>query len=75
MYTIYIYLCTVVDEWVWFHLQVTKDPLPAAEVTEVWDNLKDHGVLVGKGGLYGTVRGYTCNYLNYSTSTRMAWLN
>ena len=35
--------------------QESKEPLPAAEVTEIWENCKNHGVLIGKGGLYGTV--------------------
>ena len=36
--------------------QKTKDPLPPNELFEIWDNIKERGVLVGRGGLYGTVR-------------------
>lgn len=32
----------------------SKDPLAADEMTDIWENMKDLGVLVGKGGLYGT---------------------
>eukprot|EP00731_Ephydatia_muelleri_P026137 Em0018g237a len=31
------------------------EPLPATEVNEIWERLKDSGVLVGKGGLHGNV--------------------
>ncbi|XP_077982200.1 alanine--glyoxylate aminotransferase 2, mitochondrial-like isoform X2 [Glandiceps talaboti] len=32
----------------------TRNPLPADQVGDVWEDMKDMGVLVGKGGLYGT---------------------
>ncbi|XP_070575639.1 alanine--glyoxylate aminotransferase 2, mitochondrial-like [Ptychodera flava] len=32
----------------------TRNPLPPNEVGDVWEDMKDMGVLVGKGGLYGT---------------------
>ena len=32
----------------------TKTPLPADSVNQIWEDMKDMGVLVGKGGLYGT---------------------
>ena len=35
--------------------KATREPLPPDEVGEIWENCKDNGVLVGKGGLYGTV--------------------
>ena len=31
------------------------EPLPATEVNEIWERVKDNGVLVGKGGLHGNV--------------------
>lgn len=36
-------------------LQASRDPLPADEVASIWETTKDLGVLIGKGGLYGTV--------------------
>ena len=48
--TIYPFICTS-----FISIQETKEPLPAAEVTEIWENCKNCGVLIGKGGLYGTV--------------------
>ena len=35
-------------------LQSTREPLEAARVNYIWDGCKDLGVLLGKGGLYGT---------------------
>ncbi|XP_019849338.1 PREDICTED: alanine--glyoxylate aminotransferase 2, mitochondrial-like [Amphimedon queenslandica] len=40
-------------------LELVKDkasraPLPPEEVFEIWDFIKDNGVLIGRGGLYGT---------------------
>jgi alanine-glyoxylate transaminase/(R)-3-amino-2-methylpropionate-pyruvate transaminase len=32
----------------------TKEPLPAVDFNKIWDYCKDNGVLIGKGGLYGT---------------------
>ncbi|XP_065915308.1 alanine--glyoxylate aminotransferase 2, mitochondrial-like [Dysidea avara] len=33
----------------------SRQPLPAAEVSKIWEKCKDMGVLLGKGGLYGNV--------------------
>ena len=35
-------------------IQATREPLPAERVNYIWDGCKDLGVLLGKGGLYGT---------------------
>ena len=40
------------------NLQVTKEPLSFIDVMEIIDNLKEHGILVGKGGIYGSVSMY-----------------
>ena len=37
------------------HLQETKEPLPAQEVNTIWESCREDGVLLGKGGLYGSV--------------------
>ncbi|CAB4032191.1 alanine--glyoxylate aminotransferase 2, mitochondrial-like, partial [Paramuricea clavata] len=31
----------------------SKNPLPAPDIVEIWDDIKDMGVLIGRGGLYG----------------------
>lgn len=31
------------------------DPLGAADFVEIWENCKDMGVLIGRGGFYGNV--------------------
>jgi alanine-glyoxylate transaminase/(R)-3-amino-2-methylpropionate-pyruvate transaminase len=33
----------------------TRKPLPAEKVNKLWEDTKDLGILVGKGGLYGSV--------------------
>lgn len=33
----------------------TNAPLPGPDVVSIWEAIKDNGVLVGKGGLYGSV--------------------
>ena len=35
--------------------QETRTPLPAPDVSEVHEQMREMGVLVGKGGLYGSV--------------------
>ena len=37
-------------------LQESKTPLPAEKFVPIWEDIKDMGVLIGKGGLYGNVR-------------------
>ena len=37
-----------------FYTQKSRNPLPAERVNYIWDGCKDLGVLLGKGGLYGT---------------------
>uniref|UniRef100_A0A3P8WWM5 Alanine--glyoxylate aminotransferase 2, mitochondrial n=1 Tax=Cynoglossus semilaevis TaxID=244447 RepID=A0A3P8WWM5_CYNSE len=34
-------------------LQVSRDPLPTEDMLEIFEEVKDMGVLIGKGGLYG----------------------
>jgi alanine-glyoxylate transaminase / (R)-3-amino-2-methylpropionate-pyruvate transaminase len=33
----------------------TRKPLPIEKVNPIWENIKNMGVLIGKGGLYGNV--------------------
>ena len=35
--------------------QETRAPLPVEEVNKIWESCKDNGLLIGKGGLYGSV--------------------
>ena len=42
-------------------------------VNEIWENLKDHGVLVGKGGLYSNVSSWCI--LNSSTARSYSFQN
>ena len=35
--------------------QVSRDPLPGDEVASIWEDTKEMGVLIGKGGLFGNV--------------------
>ena len=35
--------------------QETKEPLPKEEVAAIWENCKDHGLLLGTGGEYSNV--------------------
>ena len=35
--------------------QETRECLPPDHVNEIWEAMKDYGVLVGKGGFYGNV--------------------
>ena len=37
----------------------TRTPLPAADVLSIWEQCKDMGVLIGKGGYYGNVSNCT----------------
>lgn len=34
---------------------VTRTPLPAADIMSIWEQCKDMGVLIGKGGYFGNV--------------------
>ena len=50
-------------------LQKTKEPLPGQDVNAIWESCKDDGVLLGKGGLYGSVSFYeACYYISASVS-------
>lgn len=40
-------------------LQVSRDPLPTEDMLEIFEEVKDMGVLIGKGGLYGQVPQHT----------------
>ena len=37
------------------YVQKTRECLPPDHVNEIWEAMKDYGVLVGKGGFYGNV--------------------
>ena len=46
-------------------LQETKEPLPVEKMNAIWEGCKEDGILLGKGGLYGSVS-EPCDYsLNY----------
>lgn len=49
-----------------YHQQETKEPLPVQKMNALWESCKDDGLLLGKGGLYGTV----C-YIIISTNTAL----
>lgn len=34
----------------------TRAPLPAADVLSIWEDCKNMGVLIGKGGYFGNVK-------------------
>ncbi len=36
-------------------MQANRDPLPSEAMAEIFEDTKDMGVLIGKGGLYGQV--------------------
>lgn len=36
-------------------LQASRDPLSPESMNEIFEDVKDMGVLIGKGGLYGQV--------------------
>lgn len=38
-----------------FDAQTSRDPLPPEAISEIFEDVKDMGVLIGKGGLYGQV--------------------
>ena len=35
--------------------QETKEAMPIEDVNDIWNRTKDLGILLGKGGLYGSV--------------------
>ena len=37
------------------YYQASRTPLPAEDMGAIWEETKDMGVLLGKGGLYGNV--------------------
>lgn len=39
--------------------QASKVPLPPEAMSEIFEDIKDMGVLIGKGGLYGQVTAVT----------------
>lgn len=46
---------TCTDRIVCLSLQESKTPLPPEQFVPIWEDCKDMGVLLGKGGLYGNV--------------------
>ena len=39
----------------YIYMQETRECLPPDHVNEIWEAMKDYGVLVGKGDFYGNV--------------------
>lgn len=39
-----------------FGFQEGIEPLPVEDVNKVWEHMRDYGILVGKGGIFGNVR-------------------
>ena len=37
-------------------MQETKEPLPSSDVIDIWEELREEGILMGKGGFLGNVR-------------------
>ncbi|XP_064398530.1 alanine--glyoxylate aminotransferase 2, mitochondrial-like [Halichondria panicea] len=35
--------------------KATQEPLPAADMNQIWEECKENGVLIGKGGFYGNI--------------------
>lgn len=38
------------------YLQVSREPLPPEGMNDIFEDVKDMGVLIGKGGIYGQVK-------------------
>lgn len=38
-----------------YYLQASRDPLSPEAMNEIFEDVKDMGVLIGKGGIYGQV--------------------
>lgn len=43
--------------FVLFGFQESIEPLPVEDVNKVWEHMRDYGILVGKGGIFGNVNG------------------
>ena len=54
-------------------LQASRAPLPAEQTNAIWEEMKDMGVLVGKGGVYGTVSS-TQVFLSFWTKSQCSSL-
>lgn len=42
--------------FIFFGFQEGIEPLPVEDVNKVWEHMRDYGILVGKGGIFGNVR-------------------
>lgn len=41
-----------------FGFQESIEPLPVEDVNKIWEHMREYGVLVGKGGIFGNVGGH-----------------
>lgn len=46
--------------------QTSREPLPTDAVNEIFEDIKDMGVLIGKGGLYGQVLYHIASFKHIS---------
>lgn len=43
-------------DWCFFFgFQESIEPLPVEDVNKIWEHMRDYGILVGKGGIFGNV--------------------
>lgn len=42
----------------------TREPMPRAQVLEIFEDIKNMGVLIGVGGLDGNVKFLSCSIIN-----------
>lgn len=75
--------CTVLSlekSNIWFasspplcHLQASRDPLSPEGMAEIFEDTKDMGVLIGKGGIYGQVLAFLS--LEKMNTQKLWWVN
>lgn len=51
----YLRTTSSIQSYLLFHFQTSRDPLPPEDFAEIFEEVKDMGVLIGKGGVYGQV--------------------
>ena len=51
----------------------TRAPLPAPDVLQIWEQMKDLGVLIGKGGYFGNVRTHSFVLHNLREIACVTW--
>uniref|UniRef100_A0A8C7YRV3 Alanine--glyoxylate aminotransferase 2, mitochondrial n=1 Tax=Oryzias sinensis TaxID=183150 RepID=A0A8C7YRV3_9TELE len=55
--------------------KTSRTPLPSGEMSEIFEDVKDMGVLIGKGGLYGQVTALNTPFLHFMSFTTIeAWM-